>query len=277
MEKTNNKNLVSVLMPAYNAEKYISAAIESILKQTYEYFELIMFVDCSTDGTWQIIRKYASKDKRIRAEKNPKNLDIAANRNKAIKLSSGKYVMWQDADDISYPDRIELQVKYLESHTDVGIVGGFLDFFSDSSEHDSTRRYRESDADIRKTIFRYTPVAQPAAMIRRECFDKVGCFDLNIPVAEDLDMNFRIGKYYKFANVQRPVIKYRVNDTQSTFKRLRLMEKNTIAIRRQYFNDPAYMASLQDRIYNFLQYASIYILPAKFKIALFNRLRNSKK
>lgn len=267
---------ISVLMPAYNSAKYISESISSILDQTYSNFELIIVDDCSTDDTWQIIKNFAKRDKRIIALKNEKNLDIAANRNKALDVARGEYIAWQDADDISYPKRLMSQKEYLDRNSEVGIVGGYLDFFSDRCEYISTRKYPETDSEIRNIIFRYTPVAQPAAMIRKECFKNVGNFDKKIAVAEDLDMNFRIGEQYQFANIQEPVIRYRLNDTSSTFKRLKLIELNTINIRRKYFDNPKYNAKTSDKIYNYLQYLSIYLIPAKLKIKIFNFLRNTK-
>jgi GT2 family glycosyltransferase len=168
------------------------------------------------------------------------------------------------------------QKEYLDKNNNVGIVGGYLDFFSDRCEYISTRKYPETDSEIRNIIFRYTPVAQPAAMIRKECFDNVGYFDEKIPVAEDLDMNFRIGEQYQFANLQEPVIRYRLNDASSTFKRLRKIEINTIKIRRKYFDNPKYKVKISDKIYNVLQYISIYLIPAKLKITIFNFLRNTK-
>ena len=118
------KPLVSVLMPAYNAEKYIAEAIESILNQTYENFELIIADDASTDKTWSIICNYNNNDKRIVAVRNNKNLYIAGNRNKLVSLARGKYIAWQDADDISYRKRLERQVNLWKKTRMLGFVGG---------------------------------------------------------------------------------------------------------------------------------------------------------
>src|ERR1035437_799289 len=188
------KPAISVLMPAYNAEKYIGEAIESILNQTFKDFELIIVNDASTDSTLSIIQKFAKKDKRVKVYENKKNLYIAANRNRLIKLANGKYVAWQDADDISMLKRLEHQYKFLEKYKEVGIVGGFLQFFNDKEGNTSIRKYAASDKDLRKTIFRYSPVAQPAAMIRRKILNEVGEYNLKYPPAEDIDMSFRIGK-----------------------------------------------------------------------------------
>lgn len=267
---------VSVLMPAYNAEKYISDSIDSILIQTFSDFEFVIIDDCSTDKTWDIIQEYSQKDKRIVAIKNEKNLGIAGNRNKLKKLSKGEYIMWQDADDISMEDRMQRQVDVLDKDSSIGIVGGYLQFFDETGDL-NIRKYDSKDSVLRQNIFRYSPVAQPASMIRKKVLDQVGDYDLNYPPAEDLDMSFRIGKNYKFSNVQKIVLKYRETHTGATFTSLKKMELSTISIRLRYASSKEYNMRLFDHIYNILQYISIFIIPPKLKITLFSIIRNRKK
>jgi len=266
---------ISVLMPAYNAEKFIGVAIESILNQSLRDFEFIIIDDCSTDRTWEIIQKYKEKDSRITAIKNEENLGIAGNRNKLKKLAKGIYIVWQDADDISMPDRIKHQYEFMEANEQVGICGGWLEFFNDKGQS-SVRKYKEKDEGLRKNIFRFSPVAQPGAIIRKNIFDEMGDYDLNYPPAEDLDMSFRIGRKYKFANLQEIVIKYRENDKSATFTRLKTIELKTISIRLKYAGDKFYKMTAGDNFYSIMQYISVFIIPTKFKIFLFNFLRNSK-
>lgn len=264
---------VSVITPAYNAERHIKEAIDSILLQTLSDFEFIILDDCSTDNTWEIIKQLSKKDNRIIAVKNENNLGIAGNRNKGISLAKGKYIAWQDADDISIVSRLEKQYQLMENNSDVGICGGFLQFFSDKGIL-GVRKYAPDDMTLRKKIFKYSPVAQPAAMIRKKCLDEAGEYNLKYPPAEDLDMSFRIGRKYKFANLQDIVLKYRENINSATFTKLRTIELNTLEIRKKYSTDLAYKMTLADRIYNFLQYISIYMIPSKLKIWLFDFIRN---
>ncbi|MDD5731926.1 MAG: glycosyltransferase family 2 protein [Patescibacteria group bacterium] len=266
---------ISVLMPAYNAEKYIGEAIESILNQTFTNFEFIIIDDCSTDKTWDIIQEYVKKNNKIRSFKNEKNLGIAGSRNKLLGLAGGKYIVWQDADDISMLDRLKHQFEFMEANKDVGICGGWLQFFSDKKEG-SIRKYKQNDKDIRRTIFRYSPVAQPGAILRKEAVEFAGLYDLNYPPAEDLDMSFRIGKKYKFANLQEVVVKYRENDGSATFTKLRTIELKTISIRLRYSDGIFYKMSKADHLYNIAQYISIFLPLGRAKIFLFNLLRNSR-
>lgn len=264
---------ITVLMIAWNAEQTISESVTSILKQTYENFEFIIIDDASTDKTWKKIQAFKTIDKRIIAYRNVSNLGIAGSRNRAISLATGKYIAWQDADDIAYPNRLELQYSALEKMPEVGIIGASLEFFNTNGV-DSIRSYKTKDDDIRAHIFRYSPVAQPVAMIRKSCLDRVGEYDLRYPPAEDLDMNFRIGTYYKFANLDKPLLKYRMTSTSATYKKLFKIEVSTLQIRLKNLFNPAYQFTLRDMLFNLVQYLLVIWIPPKMKISLFNILRN---
>jgi hypothetical protein len=113
-------------------------------------------------------------------------------------------------------------------------------------------------------------------MIRKECFEEVGLYDLNCPVAQDLDMSFRIGRKYKFANIQKRLIKYRENETSATFTKLKTTELKTISIRLRYTDNVIYKMNTFDHLYNALQYISIFIIPSRVKIKIFDFFRNKK-
>lgn len=266
---------ISVVMPAFNAEQYIAESIQSILDQSFHNFELIIIDDASTDRTLEILYEYAKKDSRIRVFNNEKNLGIAGNRNLGVSLALGKYLAWQDADDISLSYRLEQQYHFLETHPEVGIVGGYLELFSGDNIL-GVRRYAEGDLALRKSIFKYSPVAQPAAMIRKDVLDGVGIYDLSYPPAEDLDMTFRIGMISKLANIPRILIRYRVSATSATGKSLKTMELNTLRIRRKYLFKAPYQASAIDVAYNLAHFLSIYIVPGRWKTKVFSLLRDTR-
>jgi len=270
------KPLVSILMPAYNAEKYIGNSIESILNQTFKDFELIISDDASTDKTWDIIKKYKQKDGRIVVTRNAKNRYIAENRNRLIKLAKGKYIAWQDADDISDSNRIQKQYEFMEKNPKIGIVGGYLEFFDDRRVT-GIRKYAESDKELRKTIFRFSPIAQPTAMIRKKCFNELGLYNPQYPPAEDIDMSFRIGSKYKFANIPQVTLKYRIHPLSATYTKLRKIELSTITVRNKFKNSHHYHMSFPDLVYNILHLISVFIVPSRLKIALFIFIRNTSK
>ncbi|MBX9812754.1 MAG: glycosyltransferase [Burkholderiales bacterium] len=266
---------ISIVIPAYNAEKYLQAALDSILAQTFSNFEAIVIDDCSTDRTWEIVAHYAECDNRIRPYRNEMNLGIAGNRNRGVELARGKYLAWQDADDISFPQRLEKQYRFMEENPHVGIVGAYIEIFHDDDTVIGVRKYPQDDGDLRRCIFRYSPIAQPAAMVRREALLLAGPYNLRFPPAEDIDMTFRIGEHYKLANIPEVLVRYRENPSSATFTRLKKMELSTLEIRRKYSKSASYKMTAGDWIYNVAHYISVWLVPPKLKIRLFNFWRNS--
>lgn len=122
--RLENEPLVSVVMPVWNAEKYIGVAIESVQVQTYQNFELMLVEDCPTDNTAAVVAAYADKDARLRVLKNDRNRGIAYTTNRAIAEAKGKYIALLDDDDLMTPWRLELQVAYLEQHPEIDVLGG---------------------------------------------------------------------------------------------------------------------------------------------------------
>lgn len=116
--------IVSVVMPTYNRENQLPAAIDSILNQTLSDFEFIIVDDGSTDGSWLLLQEYAKKDKRIRLIKNDQNRGIAYSRNRGNEIARGKYIAIMDSDDTSIPDRLQASVDYLEEHPNTTVVSG---------------------------------------------------------------------------------------------------------------------------------------------------------
>ena len=140
-------------MPAYNAEKYIGEAIESILNQTFKDFEFIIIDDCSTDKTWEIIQEYAKKDSRIRAFHNEHNLYISKARNLSIELSQCDILAIMDADDNSMPNRLEKQYNLLLNNPDIAVVGAFMEIIDELGKSILIRKYLEKDEDLdRKSV-----------------------------------------------------------------------------------------------------------------------------
>jgi len=260
-------------MTAYNAERFVAEAITSIINQTFADWEFVIIDDASTDKTWGIIQSFIVQDERIRVLRNDVNQGIFPNRNHLVNEARGKYIVWQDTDDVSLPHRLALQYSYMESHPPVGIAGGSLEVF-DENGIKGIRRYPLTDNEIRKKIFRYAPCAEPAVIIRKECLLAMGGYGTISPVAEDLALAFRLGQKYEFGNLPDILIKYREHSANSTHMHLRLMELYTIFLRYRFHND-GYQMTWSDKIYNFCQYSLIFIVPAKWKIALFNRMRNN--
>jgi glycosyltransferase involved in cell wall biosynthesis len=273
MEK--QKPLVSVVMPAYNVEKYIGEAIESILNQTFKDFEFIILDDCSKDKTLELINKYADMDSRIVVMRNDENLKLARTLNKGFAAAQGKYVARMDADDCSLPERLAKQVDYLEQNPKVGVLGGYMLIMNQDGIIKGKRKYHATDENIRKHLFRYSPFCHPAIMIRKDIFDKTQGYIHEYNPAEDYDLYFQLGKFCQFANLKEELIKYRVVENSMTTGKLKDMELKTIDVRRKYFLE--YHGSPVDLVYSFLQFLTIFLTPAKYRMFIFSKLRESIK
>ncbi len=261
-------------MPNYNAEKYIAEAIESILNQTFTDFEFIIIDDCSTDNSWEIIQEYARKDERIVAMKNEKNLKICKTLNKWLGIAKWEYIARMDSDDVSVLDRFEKQVKILDENNDIGIVGWFMEIMDEKGVIYSKREYNLTDEEIRKKIFRYSPFCHATTMYRNKIINEVWGYNVFLHDAEDYELYFRIGLVSKFMNLSAVLYKMRVNKESVTYKNTKRMELLTLFIRKKAVYEYWYSMSPWDKIYYFIQYISIFFIPSKLKIKLFNILRN---
>lgn len=177
--------LVSVILPTYNRENLLPTAIQSILNQTYQNIEFIIINDASTDNTSTILKRY--KNKRIRIITNQTHQGIVYNRNLGLSLAKGKYVAWIDDDDISKPNRLEKQVKYMESHPDITILGTEISQLnSDEKIYLWPTETEPQKAEIVFLIGRL-PVVIGTTMFRKSFFDTHHIlFQQNIPLSEDL-------------------------------------------------------------------------------------------
>lgn len=202
-------------MPAYNAEKYIGTAIESILNQTYKDFEFIIVNDCSTDSTLDIIKKYAKKDKRIRIISNKKNQKIAQTLNNGLKEAKGKYIARLDADDWSYPERLEKQVNFMEENPDVVLSSGNMEVCDGELNKKNISNYPLSDKNIRKVFLQYNPTVSPAMIWRRKVSEEIGGFSLNT-MSEDYMFFMDMSSKGEVANLKDVLIKYRVLNTSAS-------------------------------------------------------------
>lgn len=111
-----NESLVSIIMPAFNAEKFIDSAVNSVMNQTYKNWELLIIDDCSKDDTYKIISKYASNDRRIIILENEVNSGAAISRNKGIDKATGKYIAFLDSDDVWFDSKLSKQISYMEKN-----------------------------------------------------------------------------------------------------------------------------------------------------------------
>ena len=205
---------VSVIMPAYNAEKYIKEAIDSILNQTFGDFEFIILNDCSKDATEEIILSY--QDDRIVYVKNEENMGVAATLNRGLELAKGEYIARMDSDDISLPERFALQVAYMDGHPECGICGSNTLLFGQGKENELFC-FAQEDAAIRTDMLFNSSFAHPSVMLRRSVLDQYGLrYDCSFERVEDYELWDRLLTVSKGYNIQKPLLRYRFHTAQVT-------------------------------------------------------------
>jgi glycosyltransferase involved in cell wall biosynthesis len=209
--------LVSVIMPAYNCEAFVARAIDSILNQTYQNFELLIADDASKDNTKKIIDGY--EDPRIKLFHNGKNLGYTQASNKLFAQCQGDYITFQDADDYSANNRLELLVNYLELNTEVGCVGSNIAKVDEQEKQFYTSQFPLDDASIR-SLFRDTRIVMTGSslMARRSATDTIGLYHLYFDRlgSEDVYWFSRILSEHKVGNIADVLYFYRANPNSVT-------------------------------------------------------------
>jgi glycosyltransferase involved in cell wall biosynthesis len=272
MKQIKNSPLVSVIMPAYNVQLYVAHAIESILNQSYRNYEFIIVDDASTDETLSIIKDFRKKDKRIVLIRNRINIGVTKSLNKALRLIKGKYVIRMDADDWSYPNRFELQVKLMEDHPEVIVSGSHIEICDQNLNPRYVRRYQLDDTSIRKHLFRYSPFAHPATIWRAIVLKKEK-YNVILTVCQDYELYFRVGAIGKFMNLDKILLKLRMHSQSVSTTENDLQLKNTVLIRLHAVLLLGYNMSKLDKVYNLLQELAIGLIPVKLRFYIFNFLR----
>jgi glycosyltransferase involved in cell wall biosynthesis len=207
---------VSVLLPVYNAQRYVAEAVESILAQSFSDFELIIVDDGSTDGSLRILRRFAARDPRVRLVSR-ENRGLVATLNEMIAMARGELLARMDADDISLPDRLALQVDYLRNHPDVVCVGGGQIWIDDGGFAFHEFQFPCGDAEIQELLLNgVTSLVHPSVMMRRGAVLDVGGYDPEMKEGEDFDLWLRLGERGRLANLEQVIIKYRIHDRSKT-------------------------------------------------------------
>jgi glycosyltransferase involved in cell wall biosynthesis len=235
--------LVSVVMPVFNGEKYLSQAIDSILNQTFRDFEFIIIDDGSADGTAKLLQLYARKDARIRIL-SQRNQGLISTLNRGCEESRGHYIARMDADDISVPDRFAKQVAFLGVHPEVAVVGGAAQFINDQGLLPDGLRHPTESAEVAVKLQTYCALAHPTVMMRRKVVKAVGGYRIAFPDAEDYDLWLRIAEGHDLANLPDIVLHYRLHANQVSNRHCCQQALSTVAaqmcsnVRRTTGKDP---------------------------------------
>lgn len=214
--KKNNIYL-SIVLSTYNEEKYIAKSIQSILDQSYPYFEFIIVNDGSTDNTLQIIKSFV--DSRIVIIDKP-NTGLPDSLNEGIKAAKYDWIARMDGDDIAAPNRFETQVQYIDDS--VGVIGGQ---FKTIDENDKLSNTSISSKPLKYSTCKWwlllgmSPLAHPTVLIRKSCLLEHGGYDTNFRAAQDMELWGRLSPDVKIINIPESVLFYRKHSNNISNKR----------------------------------------------------------
>lgn len=226
--------VLSVIMPVYNAEKYVYEAIDSILKQTFADFEFLIFDDCSTDSSRDIILSF--KDPRIRFFASPSNTGYVKHLNDGLIHARGQYIARMDADDVADPERFIEQLDYLNQHKQVGVCGTWIEFIG---AKEGVLEYPVEHQDIITYLLLFgNCIAHPAVMLRRSVLvDSQLSYDASLEPAEDYDIWNRLAVVSELHNLPKVLLKYRVHERNESVVKKIQQDKAVTIIRDRLIDD----------------------------------------
>ena len=212
-DRSTESPVVSVVLPLYNAEETIERAIESIRKQTFTAWELLVLDDGSTDRSPQIAQVVAGRDPRVTVTR-LEHSGLIATLNRGLKDSNAEYVARMDQDDVSLPHRLEKQVAFLEQNPGVAVVGGAAQVVDAHGSLNQERRPPCSPTEVARALAERSAIIHPTVLMRRGAVDQVGGYRTPFLAAEDYDLWLRLSERYKLANIPEIVLRYSAGGSQ---------------------------------------------------------------
>lgn len=233
-------NLVSIIIPTFNRANYIGATLESMIAQSYKYWECLVVDDGSTDATEELVKTYSKKDSRIRYVKRPDTVEKGSNgsRNYGLSLAKGPYIGFCDDDDYWLPKKLEKQMPIFEQYPEVGLVTGNVEYVNANGirtgrviKQTGNHGYVFKDLLLKNGLSMITPI------LKREVFDKVGLFNTDFAIFEDWEYWRRVAYYYPFYALQDVLACVRKHDsntslivTQAPYEQYKRYKELTIAL-----------------------------------------------
>ena len=226
---------VSVIIPTYNRELVIRRAVDSVLKQSFKNFELIIIDDGSTDSTPSILENYKKKDERI-AVYVQKNRGVSSARNLGIDKAKGKWVAFLDSDDEWLEDKLEKQINFAKNNPTIPLIHGEEIWVRNGRRVNPKNKHQKFGGDIFEKCLALCLISPSASFISRDLLEEYNGFDENYPVCEDYDLWLRITKDHEVGFIETPIlIKYGGHEDQ---------------LSRKYFAMDFWRVKSLDRIYD---------------------------
>lgn len=213
---------VAFLVPVHQARATIAGCLDSMLGQTVGDVEVVVVDDASTDGSAEVVRRYAQADHRVRLLTNPTNRGVAHSLNVGLRATTATYVARLDADDEARSDRVERQLQVMEGSSGIGVCGSDVTYIGREPGRDlPAPPVPTGDAEIRAELAGTTrsPFHHPSVMLRRDLVLAVGGYREYFRNAEDYDLWLRLAPHCSFANIPLPLTRYRVSPLGASLAR----------------------------------------------------------
>ena len=255
---------VSVVIPTYQCGRFVSQSIDSVLGQTFKNFEIIIVDDGSTDHTQEILNNYSNMNniKIIRQS----NQGPSAARNLGIRMSTGEYIAFLDADDIWLPNKLEKQIEYLEKHPKVDLIYCDSYLFNEKSTMQKTffDISQPFSGKVLNKLFLSDFIPLLTVVVRRSIFNSVGFFDETINGPEDYDLWLRISRTKTIDFIHEPLAKYRVTSGLTSEQKIKRL-KNEINVKEKALRNSPELSNLPIILLN-QGYYNLFIRIAKLSL-----------
>ncbi|MBD2017364.1 glycosyltransferase [Microcoleus sp. FACHB-53] len=257
--------LISVIIPAYNAEKTIQETIDSVLNQTFQDFEIIVINDGSQDTTLEIVNSI--KDPRLQVFSYP-NAKQAASRNRGISHSTGEFLAFLDADDLWKPEKLEAQLKALQDNPQAAVAYSWSQCIDEKGHFLREASQSTTSGDVYAKLLLCDFLDNGSnPLVRRKALEEVGTFDESLPPAEDWELWIRLAARYHFVAVPYPHILYRQSPTSASANLLRMAEACERVIELSFERAPDSLQHLKRHslanLYRFLAYRCFERFPTR--------------
>ncbi|MEK7165645.1 MAG: glycosyltransferase [Patescibacteria group bacterium] len=206
---------ISVIIPVHNGELFLYEALESLRTQSFQNFELIVINDASTDKTRTILDNYIQKKmKKIHLKK---RVGVAAALNYGLRYARGEYIARMDADDIAYKRRLEIQIRFLNTHPKVGVVGSWVELIDGKGKLKGYKKFPTTDRGIKRMLHFANPLVHPSVVVRKVLFDQFGDYTEELDGAEDYELWCRFATHTWFVNLKHILLQQRLHAKNVSF------------------------------------------------------------
>ncbi|MGQ9652432.1 MAG: glycosyltransferase [Thermodesulfobacteriota bacterium] len=202
--------LVSIVTSARNEERHLQGTIVNVLGQTLKEWEWIIVDDGSSDGTWEVLNRWAEREERLILFRNDSTEGLGRSLNKAIRASRGRYIARMDADDLCRPDRLERQCLFLDQNPQVGLVGSFNHVMDEGGRVLDTWRFQHTPEEIHYTLQFQNCLCHSSVMLRRRLLEEIGLYREDLPAAQDYELWLRVSHRSALYKIPEPLVSWRL-------------------------------------------------------------------